>query len=68
MHTVNENTAYQVPYAALPHVKETPEWVRNLSEARDGDVRQLFVVSCMGEDKTTASVSLHERAEDGAFR
>ena len=68
MHTVNENTPFRVPYAALPHVKETPEWVRNLPEARDGAVRQLFVAACMGEDRTTASVSLHERAEDGAFR
>ena len=46
----------------------SPAWVRILPEALDPDVTQLFVVAGLGMDKTTATISLHERDENGAWK
>ena len=43
----------------------SPEWVRNLSEAKDPGTTQLLIVAASGMNKTTAKVSMHERDEDG---
>ena len=45
----------------------SPNRVAQLPEAQDGSTAQLFVVACMGMDKTTATISLHERAADGSW-
>lgn len=68
MCAVNENTPEPALYASIPHVTDSPKWVAELPCARDPETRQLFVAACLGEDKTTASVSLHERAADGTWR
>jgi len=43
----------------------SPEWVRNLSQAKDPGTNQLLIVAASGMNKTTAKVSMHERDEDG---
>ena len=55
-------------YAAIQPVIDSPEWVANLPEAQDENTTQLFVVAAMGMDQTTASISMHERAEDGTWK
>ena len=45
----------------------SPEWVTKLPAAQDENVKQLFVVAGLGMDKTTASISMHERSEDGTW-
>ena len=55
-------------HASIQHATDSPEWVANLPAAQDENVTQLFVVAGIGMDKTTASVSMHERAEDGSWK
>jgi len=43
----------------------SPEWVRDLPQAKDPGNDQLFIVAASGMDKTAANVSLHERDENG---
>ncbi len=45
----------------------SPEWVTSLPEARDPDTCQMVVVAATGMDKTTASISMHERDADGRW-
>ena len=50
------------------HEKEpSPDWVNALAEAKDDSVTQLFIVAGMGMDKTTASVTMHEKNEAGEW-
>ena len=55
-------------HASMQYVTESPEWVANLPAAQDEGARQLFVIACMGMDRTTATVSMHQRAEDGSWQ
>ena len=55
-------------HSSIQHVVDSPEWVVNLESAKDESVKQLFVVAGMGMDKTTATVSMHQRAEDGTWK
>lgn len=55
-------------YSSIPQITDSPEWVKNLPAAQDEAVTQLFVVGAMGEDLTTASVTMHERDEDGNWK
>lgn len=54
-------------HASVQHMVPSPEWVAKLPAAQDGETRQLFVVAGMGMDRTTATVSMHERDEDGRW-
>ena len=54
-------------YAVEQAPTRSPAWIRALPEAKDPSVTQLFVVAGMGMDKTTATVSLHERGADGRW-
>lgn len=47
---------------------DSPDWVKALPAARDENVRQLFVTAGMGMDKTTATISMHERDGDGNWK
>ena len=49
-------------------ITESPEWVTSLPQAQDESVRQLFIVAGMGMDLTAASISMHQRAEDGSWQ
>ena len=46
----------------------SPEWVTELDAVKDENVRQLFIVAGLGEDKTTAYVSMHEKDWDGQWK
>ena len=52
-------------YSSMPRSAESPEWVKALPQAQDENNRQLFVVAGLGMDLTTATVSMHQRDEDG---
>ena len=52
-------------HASIQHEQPSPEWVTAMPQAQDENVHQLFVVACMGEDLTTATISMHERDADG---
>ena len=52
-------------YSSMPRLVKSPEWVTNLPQAQDESATQLFVVAGMGMDKTTATVSLHMKDENG---
>ena len=48
-------------YATTHEETDSPEWVKKLPSVQDDKVSQLFIVAGLGEDKTTATVSMHER-------
>ena len=47
---------------------DSPDWVKALPAAKDSSVKQIFVVAGMGMNKTTATVSMHERDKDGNWK
>ena len=53
-------------HASIQPVTDSPQWVAELPEAQDAD--QLFVVAGLGMDKTTATVSMHQRDEEGSWK
>ncbi len=55
-------------YASTHEVTDSPEWLTNLPQAQDDSVTQLFVVAGTGMDKTTASISMHERDKSGTWK
>lgn len=55
-------------YAEIQRETASPDWVTALPSAKDKNVTQLFVVAGMGTDKTTATVSMHERDESGQWK
>ena len=55
-------------HASIQHVTDSPAWVVNLPAAQDENVTQLFVVAGLGMDKTTATISMHQRDEAGNWR
>ncbi len=65
-------TAEETPadglHASLQRVIDSPDWIKALPQAQDENVVQLFVVAGMGMDKTTATISMHERDENGAWK
>ena len=55
-------------HASVQRETDSPEWVTTLEAARDKNTKQLFVVAGLGIDKTTATVSMHERDENGTWK
>lgn len=55
-------------HASFQKTTDSPDWIKELESAKDEDVDQLLVVAGLGEDLTTATVSMHERAEDGSWK
>ena len=54
-------------HADIQQEKASPEWITALPVAQDDNVTQLFVVAGIGMDKTTATISMHQRGEDGTW-
>lgn len=52
--------------ATLQETVDSPEWVASLPAAQDAE--QLFVVAAMAMDRTTASISMHEKDADGHWK
>ena len=44
---------------------QSPKWVRSLSQAKNKKNKQLIIVAGSGMNKTTATVSMHERDSKG---
>ena len=55
-------------HASIQHVTDSPAWVVNLPSAQDETVAQLFVIAGLGMDKTTATISMHQRDEAGNWK
>ncbi len=55
-------------HASIQHESDSPEWVTQLSSAQDEAVTQLFVVAGLDMEKTTASISMHQRDKDGNWK
>ena len=55
-------------HASIQPVTDSPAWVAALPAAQNEQVTQLFVVAGLGMDKTTASISMHQRDENGAWK
>lgn len=55
-------------YSSIQHETDSPDWVKAIPEAQDEGTKQLFVVAGMGMDKTTATISMHERDKDGNWK
>ena len=55
-------------HASIQHEMDSPEWVTNLDAAKDESTKQLFVVAGLGMDQTTATVSMHQRDEQGNWK
>ncbi len=55
-------------HASIQPVTDSPDWVKALPAAQDPETKQLFIVTGIGMDKTTASVSMHFRDENGSWK
>ncbi|MBQ9000965.1 MAG: L,D-transpeptidase family protein [Eggerthellaceae bacterium] len=55
-------------HASTQPEKASPDWLSALDAAKNQNTKQLFVVAGLAMDKTSASVSMHERAADGTWR
>ena len=55
-------------HSSTQHETDSPDWVKALPAAKDSSVKQLFVVAGMGMDKTTATISMHERDKGGNWK
>ena len=53
-------------HANTQPVVDSPEWVTSLPAAKDAS--QLFVVAGLGMDKTTASISMHQKDDQGNWK
>ena len=53
-------------HAAQQRAADSPDWVKNLPAAQTAN--QLFVVAGLGMDKTTATISMHEKDKNGAWK
>ena len=64
-----KTTSYSyVNHSTLQHRTDSPEWVTKLPAAQDENTKQLFIVGAMDLDKTTATVSMHERDKNGNWK
>ena len=66
-------TAEQIPaaetiHSSVQHETDSPDWVKALPAAKDKNNSQLFIVGAMGMDKTTATISMHQRDEKGNWK
>lgn len=55
-------------HASVQPVTASPAWVNALPAAQDASVTQLFIVAGLGMDKTTATISMHERNAEGEWQ
>ncbi|MBQ9064173.1 MAG: hypothetical protein IJ123_01875 [Blautia sp.] len=53
-------------HSSIQHEKDTPEWITDLPAAEDAT--QLFVIAGFDMDSTTATISMHEKDEEGNWK
>ena len=54
--------------ASFQERTDSPKWVEALAPAQKSEVTQIFVVAGMGMDRTTATIAMHERDDDGNWK
>ncbi len=55
-------------YASHEEIKDPEEWLLNIPAAQDTNNKQLFVVAGMGMDKTTSTIFMLERDDNGNWK
>ena len=65
---VQDTQAGDELYSSSQKIQDSPEWVGRIPSVRDENVTQVFVVAAMDMDKTTATISMHERDENGVWK
>jgi L,D-peptidoglycan transpeptidase YkuD (ErfK/YbiS/YcfS/YnhG family) len=55
-------------HAEIQNTADSPDWVKALPQAQDKKIDQLFIVAGMGIDKTTATISMHEKDAQGNWK
>ncbi len=55
-------------YASVQRPVDSPQWVLDLPQAQDESATQLFIVAALAMDRTTATVSMHQRDEGGSWK
>jgi len=68
MASLAETAADPGLHAAIRNVTDSPDWVRALPAAQDENVNQILIVAGKDMNSTAASVSLHQRDENGAWK
>lgn len=76
--SVTESAAESVPvqtadapeklYSSTQKEIDSPDWVKALPEAKAENNKQLFIVGGLGMDKTTATISMHQKDEKGNWK
>ena len=54
-------------HAAIQQAAPSPEWVTKLDAAQNQETKQLFVVAGISMNTTTATISMHQRDENGQW-
>ena len=55
-------------FASTHEETDSPDWLKELPSAQNEAVSQLFIVAGMSTETTTATVSTHERDENGEWK
>ncbi len=55
-------------FASTHEETDSPDWLKELPSAQNEAVSQLFIVAGMSTETTTATVSMHERDENGEWK
>ncbi len=63
-----EENQSQGCFASTHEISDSPNWIKALAVAKDVNTKQLFVVAGMAKNKTTATISMHERDEKGMWK
>ena len=61
-----DSVAKEGLHASVQRAVDSPEWVKALPAAQEA--KQLFVVAGLGMDKTTATISMHQKDETGNWQ
>ena len=64
----NETVPKDSVYSSIQHEVDSPDWVKSLPKAKDENTKQLFIVGAIGVDKSTATISMHQRDENGNWK
>lgn len=64
----SSSTAEPKLHVDTQHKQDSPEWVTKLPSAQSKTTTQLLVVAALGMDKSTASISMHERDSSGNWK
>ena len=55
-------------HSSVQKTADSPDWVKALPSANEENVKQILVVAGLGADKTAATVTMHQKEEDGSWK